>query len=98
MAETPVITRAQVAALLGISPATLVDRVGELRRTHGFPQALPGSGGRRYARALVLAWINRRPAPAPNAGSSSPSGAAGEQAVADCEAILLGRARAMAAG
>ena len=89
MADTPVITRVQVAELLGIAPATLAARVGDLRRNHGFPQAIPGSGGRRYSRALVIAWIDRRPGPPPNPDL--------EQDVAACEAILLGRARAMAA-
>lgn len=88
MSERPVITRAEVAHLLGISPATLLDQVGALRRDHGFPHAIPGSGGRRYSRAAVVAWIDGRPAPVPNPDM--------EQAVAECEAILLGRARAMA--
>lgn len=86
MSEPLVITRAQVAELLGIAPSTLLDRVGDLRRNHNFPQALPGSGGRRYARAAVVAWVNGRPGPAPNPDT--------EAAVAECEAILLGRARA----
>jgi predicted DNA-binding transcriptional regulator AlpA len=90
MAERPVITRAQVAELLGMAPATLLDRIGHMRQHHAFPHAIPGSGGRRYSRAAVLAWIERRPTPPPNPAL--------EQDVAECEAILLGRARAMAAG
>ena len=90
MAEPPVITRAQVAELLGISPATLLDRIGHMRRQHGFPEAIPASGGRRYSRAAVLAWIEQRPGPPPNPET--------EAAVAEAEAILLGRARSMAAG
>ena len=90
MAEPLVITRAQVAELLGISPATFVGRVGEMRLHHGFPPAIPCSGGRRYSRAAVLAWIDGRP--------SAPTNPALEADVAACEAILLGRAQAMAAG
>lgn len=86
MPEALVITRAEVAEMLGISVATFGDRVGEMRRRHHFPWALPGSGGRRYARAAVVAWINGRPGPPPNPDT--------EAAVAECEAILLGRARA----
>jgi len=85
-----VITRAQVAEVLGISLATFTDRVGEMRREHRFPLPLPSSGGRRYARAAVVAWINGRTGPAPNADM--------EMAVSEVEAILMGRARSMAAG
>lgn len=91
MTDSPVITRAQVAALLGIAPSTLLARIGELRTRHNFPAALPGSGGRRYSRALVLAWIDARPA----VPHTLPPG----QDTIDHEAILLARARAtMAAG
>jgi hypothetical protein len=90
MADSAVITRAQVAELLGVSPATMLDRVAEWRRRHGFPHAIPGSGGRRYSRTAVLAWIEGRPTPAPNPAL--------EADVAACEAILLGRAHAMAVG
>lgn len=90
MADSPVITRAQVAALLGIAPSTLLARIGELRTRHNFPDALPCSGGRRYSRALVLSWIDARPA--------VPQADAAHQA-AEHEAILIARARAaMAAG
>jgi len=84
MADPVVITRAQVAELLGIAPATLADRVGDLRLRHGFPRAIPGSGGRRYSRALVVGWIDGRPGPAPNSAEELDVGA--------CEAILLERA------
>lgn len=55
MSDTPTITRAQVAGLLGIAPATLEHRIAELRRDHAFPLPVPCSGGRRYSRAAILA-------------------------------------------
>jgi len=83
------ITLSQVAALMGCAPSTMGEKIGELRRAHGFPPPIPHS--RRYSRAQVLAWINghRPPAPAPDATL--------EQDVAACEAVLIGRARAMLA-
>jgi predicted DNA-binding transcriptional regulator AlpA len=90
MTDTPTITRAQVAGLLGIAPATLQGRVAELRRDHAFPMPVPCSGGRRYSRAKVVAWIEGRAA-------APPHNPAMEANVAECEAILLGRARAMLA-
>jgi predicted DNA-binding transcriptional regulator AlpA len=92
MSEPPVIiTTAQVAELLGIQPSTFLARVGELRQHHAFPAAIPCSGGRRYSRAQILAWIERGPAPAPPITSTP------DQDVAACEDILLQRAHAMMA-
>jgi predicted DNA-binding transcriptional regulator AlpA len=91
MPDTPVITTAEVAELLGIARATFLERATELRRDHGFPMPVPCSGSRRYSRAAVLAWIDgHRPA-------ASPVNSTLEQDVAACEAVLLGRARAMLA-
>ena len=92
MSDPPVIiTTAQVAGLLGIQPSTFLARAGELRQHHAFPAAIPCSGGRRYSRAAVLAWIDGHRPPAP------PPDATLEQDVAACEAVLLHRARAMLA-
>lgn len=99
MPETPTIsfagavtiTPAGVAALLGISKSTLLDRIGRMRREHQFPSAIPCTGGRQYSRAAVLAWIDgARPA-------APPANAPIEDDIAACEAQLLNRARAMAA-
>lgn len=87
MPDLHTITRAQVAELLGIAPATLGTHLPVLRGTHAFPAPIPCSGGRRYSRAQIVAWIDgtRPPAPATDL----------EQDVAAAEAILLGRARAV---
>jgi hypothetical protein len=90
MSDPPIITRAQVAALLGVRPASLHGRIGWMRTQHGFPGAMPGSGGRRYSRQAVLDWIHRAGAP-----PSPPHNPAMEQDVAACEALLISRARAM---
>lgn len=88
MAEPLVITAAQVAELLGITPERLRQTGARLRRAHGFPPALPGSGGRRYSRAVVTAWIDGHRPPAPH-------NPAMEADVSACEAVLLRRAGAM---
>lgn len=87
----PIITSAEVATLLGIAKSTLQDGIAQLRRAHHFPAAIPGSGGRRYSRAAILAWINgARP-------TTPPPTAATDQDVATAEAVLLHRARTMLA-
>jgi predicted DNA-binding transcriptional regulator AlpA len=91
MSATPIITRAQVADLLGVSPSTLLGRIAELRRAHQFPPAVPCSGGRRYSRAAILAWIDGHRPPA------RPADPALDADVAACEAVLLTRAHAMLA-
>lgn len=90
MTERKVITRAEVAELLGITPERLRQTGPRLRREHGFPPSLPGSGGRRYALALVVAWIDRRP--------TDPASTTPEADASAFERTLLARAAAMAAG
>ena len=93
MPDTPTITTAELAALLGVTKATLQDRIGDMRRHAGFPAPLPYSGGRRHSRDLVLAWINgMTPATAP-AGNALHF-TTGDK-LADAEATLLRRAHAM---
>lgn len=91
MSDTPTITTAGVADLLGISKSTLQDRLARMRHEHQFPSAIPCTGGRQYSRAAVLAWIDgARPA-------APPANPALEDDIAACEAQLLHRAHAMAA-
>ena len=89
MTDTPTITTAELAALLGVTKATLQDRIGDMRRHAGFPAPLPYSGGRRHSRDLVLAWINR------TGPQLTVSSAPVELTLADAEATLLRRAHAM---
>lgn len=89
MPDTPTITTAELAALLGVTKATLQDRIGDMRRHAGFPAPIPYSGGRRHSRDLVLAWINR------TGQQPTASSAPVELTLADAEATLLRRAHAM---
>lgn len=86
MPDLHTITRAQVAQLLGIAPATLSDHLPRLRGSHAFPAPIPCSGGRRYSRAQVVAWIDGTRPPRVNDTL--------EPDIAAAEAVLLGRARA----
>ncbi|MFN0183025.1 MAG: hypothetical protein ACKVQR_04315 [Aquabacterium sp.] len=95
MSTSPTITIAEAAALLGVQKDTLQHRIAAMRRTAGFPAPIPYSGGRRYSRDLVLAWINgMTPATRPATATVTlfaPDG----PALAEAEATLLRRAHAM---
>lgn len=87
--DSPTITVAEVAALLGVAKPTLLDRIGRMRRDAGFPAPIPCSGGRRYSRTAVLSWIDNPAGVAQAATEAAP----GDHMAA--EATLLARARAM---
>jgi predicted DNA-binding transcriptional regulator AlpA len=90
LADSPTLTAAEVAALLGWETGTFYRKVTDLKRHHGFPPPMPG--GRRYSRAAVLAWIDRGGTPAPAPAAPLPGLDAD---VVACEARLLDRARSI---
>lgn len=84
------LTRAEVAAQLGMTPATFGRRLATLRRA-GFPAPVPHMG-RRYDPRAIEAWLAAQRTP-PGAPADDPTGAAPPaEDVAGWQAVLDRRA------